>query len=230
MQWFEHEYRAVVTCSCENVRWHSHELFMSLMRCALLIAALSLLSMHLSGQTKPSNAPNSPSSSQRDIAELKSQIAALEKKVEDLQSTLNLYSVFVQNKQDRRDPIVLDFTDTSYQRLDTDNGFLLVSAVQATPYLNGYKIVLKIGNPLSMTFSGFKAKIKWSKAYDFKQYTQASYAEWEKSVSEKEVSLTNVLEGGAWNTVELVIAPATPDQLEYVTLSVQTNTVRLYQK
>jgi hypothetical protein len=98
------------------------------------------------------------------------------------------------------------------------------------PYLNGYKIVLKIGNPLSVSYSGFTAKIKWAKKYDYNQYAAESYDAWQKSVQEKEVSFTDDLERGTWNKIELIVTPATAEQLGYVNLSLSTNTVRMYEK
>lgn len=179
------------------------------------------------GQTK---VQSSSPSSQREILELRGQIAALEKKVEELEGRMNVAYILLKDKQDRTDSVTLDLTETTYQRLDTDNGFFLISSEQAVPYLNGYKIPLKIGNPLSVAFSGFKAKVRWAKAYDYKQYTPESYEAWQKSIQEKEILFTDVVEKGTWNKVEMILSPATAEQLGFVTLSLSTNTVRMYEK
>ena len=111
-----------------------------------------------------------------------------------------------------------------------DNGFLLISVESAEPYLTGYKLHFRIGNPLAANYAGFKAKVKWSKAYDYAKYTQASFEEWKKGVQEKEFDLTDLISSGSWTPVEIILAPATAEQLADVELSISTDTIRLYTK
>ncbi len=47
-----------------------------------------------------------------------------------------------------------------------------------------------------------------SKAYDYAHYTPASYEQWQKSQHKQSVQLTNTLESGTWNPVEVDLAPA----------------------
>jgi hypothetical protein len=75
-----------------------------------------------------------------------------------------------------------------------------------------------------------KITVRWKKQYDFGKYTETSFDEWTKSAQEKETSLTDVLDAGSWNNVELILAPATMEQLAIVTLSMSTETVRLIVK
>lgn len=136
-----------------------------------------------------------------------------------------LLAIHVSDKQDREDSVTLDPSQSGYQRLDTNNGFLLVSVEQAVPYSNGYKISLKIANPLSVTYSGFAAKIKWAKRYDANQFTNDSWAAWQRSIQQKETSFTDVLEKGTAKKIELIVAPATADQIGYLKLSINTKAV-----
>jgi hypothetical protein len=131
------------------------------------------------------------------------------------------------HKQNRQDSITLDLTDHAFQRVDTDTGFFLVSVVEAVPYLNGYKLRLKIGNPSHATYSAAKLKVIWNKVYNFEHYTEASYNEWKKSEQERETPLTESLDAGTWNKAEIVLAPATIEQLGVVTLSMNTDTIFL---
>jgi hypothetical protein len=204
---------------------------MNKLRGTILTIGLSCLPFNVIGQTKAQNVPQpSVAQQQREIADLRGQISSLQKKVEELESRVSVVFDLLKYKQDRQDSVTLDLSERSYQRIDTDNGFFLISAEQAVPYLNGYKIVLKIGNPLSVSYSGFTAKIKWAKKYDYNQYAAESYDAWQKSVQEKEVSFTDDLERGTWNKIELIVTPATAEQLGYVNLSLSTNTVRMYEK
>jgi|SRR5271170_380538 len=195
-------------------------------RATILSLCLTCFPLHLSSQTAtPSATPPSVEDQQREIADLRAQVAALQKQVEYFGSRESLLSMRVNDKKDREDSVTLDVTHSAYQRLDTDNGFLLVSAEQAVPYLNGYKILLNIGNPLSVSYSGLKAKIKWAKYYDANQFTPDSYADWQKSIQQKETSFSDVLEKGTWKKIELIVAPATAEQLGYLKLSINTKTV-----
>ena len=195
-------------------------------RATILSVCLTCLPLNVTSQTEtPSATPPSAAEQQRDIADLRAQIDSLQKKVEYFGSRESLLSIRMSNKQDREDSVTLDFTQNEYQRLDTDNGFLLVSAEQAVPYLNGYKIPLKIANPLSVSYSGFTAKIRWAKRYDTNQFTNDSYAAWQKSIREKEMSFPDVLEKGTSKKVELIVVPATAEELGYLKLSVNTKKV-----
>ena len=84
---------------------------------------------------------------------------------------------------------MLNLAERSYQRLDTDNGLFLISVQEATPYLNGYKVRLHIGNPSYATYSGFTAKAKWGKICGAATYSEASFNEWQKSLQERELRL-----------------------------------------
>jgi hypothetical protein len=193
-----------------------------------LTAYVAIAPVSSRGQTKSTS--GTVSASTKDIAELRAQVKDLQVKVQQLDSQITFYYKLLADKQDRKDSVSLDLSEKTYQRLDVDNGFLLISVESAEPYLTGYKLHLNIGNPLLVTYPGFKAKVKWSKAYDYSKFTSPSFEEWKKSVQEKEFDLPNSLSSGNWNPVELVLAPATPEQLGDVELSITTNIVRLYTK
>jgi hypothetical protein len=147
---------------------------MVVMNGAILITiGLACCSLIVSGQTRTPSTSQSSAASQRqhEIADLRSQVADLNKKLETLESRLNFFWMLLKDKQDRTDSITLNMSDRTFQRVDTDSGFLLVSVREAIPYLNGYKIVLNIGNPLSASYSGFKAKVRWGKAYASNQFS-----------------------------------------------------------
>ncbi len=201
--------------------WQLHPI-----RATILSVCLTCFSLNMSSQTEtPSATPSSAAEQQRVIADLRAQVEALQKKVEYFGSREGLLAMRMNDKKDREDSVTLDLAHSTYQRLDTNNGVLLVSAEPAVPYLNGYKIPVKIGNPLSLSYSGLSAKIKWAKYYDSNQFTPDSYAEWQKSIQQKETSFPDVLEKGTWKKIELIVAPATAEQLGYLKLSINTKTV-----
>jgi hypothetical protein len=201
--------------------WQLHPI-----RATILSVCLICFPLNMTSQTEtPSATPSSAAEQQRQIADLLVQVEALQKKVEYFGARESLLSSRMDGKKDREDSVTLDLSHSAYQRLDTNNGFLLVSAEPAVPYLNGYKILLKIGNPLTVSYSGFTAKIKWAKYYDTNQFSNDSYAAWQKSIQQKDISFPDVLEKGTWKKIELIVAPATAEQLGYLKLSINTKTV-----
>lgn len=191
---------------------------------------LFLFSANLFAQTKPTSSSPAFVSQQKEIANLQSQVIELQKRVDALDATLKWDEYLLSNKQDRHDSITLNLTEHTFQRLDTDTGFFLISVEEVVPYLNGYKLRLKIGNPSSADYAGPKITVKWNKQYPYDKYTQASFEEWQKAGQEKDASLTDILASGSWNKVEVIIAPATVEQLGFVTLTMSTDTVRLLTK
>jgi hypothetical protein len=163
----------------------------------------------------------------RELEDLRKEVSDLRKETVTLKSRVDFGDYILSTKQTKSDSVSLDLTSRNYQRLDTDNGFFLVSVSEALPYLNGYKIQLKVGNPSYATYADYKLKIRWSKPYDWAKYTQASYDEWNKAVQEKEISFPGSLEPGTWNNVEVILAPVAADQLGYLMLSMETSTVYL---
>jgi len=123
--------------------------------------------------------------------------------------------------------ITLDLASRNFGRLDTDTGMFLVSVQDASPYLDGYKLSLEIGNPFAATYKDFTLKVKWNKTYDWAKYTDESYAKWDKTTREKEISFTTSLEAGRWNKVDLILPSTAGDELGYFVLSMDTKIVSL---
>jgi hypothetical protein len=106
----------------------------------------------------------------------------------------------------------------------------LVSLEDASPYLNGYRVKLSIGNPSNAKFSGAKVKVRWARAYDFDKFTSESYALWQSSIHEKEATLTEDLIPGVWNKVDLDLIPSASDELGYLEVSITSGSVSLRTK
>ena len=139
-------------------------------------------------------------------------ISELETRVVELELSKNIY-----------EDAFLDVSVKGYQRIDTNCGFFLISIKEAKPYLDGYKIILNIGNPSTIVYSGFTLKVKWGKRFEKGE----KYADWSKSLKEKEEKFTQELRPGVWNKIELVLSPAKPEQLGYLKISMKTDVVKL---
>ena len=173
----------------------------------------------------------SPSQTERKVAELQQQVAELKQVVARLDSSIDSLwrEMFQTNaKLDAHRAVQLDLASPhKFQRIDTDTGSFLLSVDDAISYLDGYKIRLNIGNPSAAKYDGFKLKVKWSKGYDYSNFKTASYLRWQKAIREKEVSFTETLQPGIWNRVEMILSPAAADELGYLEVSLDTDTVSL---
>lgn len=198
----------------------------------VVLIILACLAPGANGQTKTTQPKSSKVAVQpsEELTQLRAEISRLQERITKLENRLAFQEYLLKDKQEKHDQIYLDLTQHEFQRLDTDSGTVLVSFEDATPYLNGYKIHLTIGNPSSMGYAGYKLKVRWAKTYDYDKYTEASYAEWNKSIQEKEISFTEKLEPGVWNPAEFILSPAAADQLGYITLTITTNTVSMHRK
>jgi Protein of unknown function (DUF3251). len=160
-----------------------------------------------------------------------SEIAALKKEIESLKAKLQLDEIFLSNKLEKSEEVSLDPARMDvYQRLDSDPLQFLVSLKSIVPYLDGYKAVINVGNPSSARFRGIKVKCKWSKAYDWKNYSEASYKAWQSAIHKSEVEVQTDIAPGYWNPVEVILLPANPQELGYFVVSIESNTVSLTTK
>ena len=204
------------------------------------LLALVLLTISLAGGDRgQSQKPNPPATQkegtrtdayQKQISELSKEVKGLAEKLSASQETItNLQTrlLKVEFAQNAYQSILLDLGSRSFQRLDTDTGSFLVSVQDASPYLDGYRVTLEIGNPSFATYAGFELTAKWNSQYDWSSYNDGTFDKWQKSERNKEVSFTSSLMPGKWNTVELILPSTTGQQLGYFVLSMKTHVVSL---
>jgi hypothetical protein len=187
-------------------------------------------SMAQQAVTNPRLMPQQTRPASEQIAEMKKEIASLQTRIgalEKAKSDLEFRLFQLELSQNAHNTALLDLTSHEYQRLDTATGTFLVSFEDATPYLDGYRVTLSIGNPSFATFKGFKLKVKWNTKYDYAKYTTTSYEQWNKAMQERESSFVDELKPGAWNNITLLLPSTSNNQLGYFLLSMETSTVSL---
>lgn len=198
---------------------------------AIIILAASALPGTLCAQTRRTSA--APQTAQPRIEKLQEQIEDLRREIASLRKSLGSLNgrIFrVEINQNANQMVSFDLTSRSFQRLDTSTGSFLVSILEASPYLDGYRVVLSIGNPSFATYTGFRLTIKWNRNYDWEKYSEGSYEAWNKDLREKEVTFPDSLKPGAWNRVEVLLPSTKGDELGYFVLSMATDTVSLYKE
>lgn len=196
----------------------------------LLIGLLCALMASTTQQPTPNPRPAAQQPTAGQLAEMKKQIESLSGRVTVLEAAntgLRTRLFTVEVAQNANQSATLDLTSHQFQRLDSSTGTFLVLVQDAIPYLDGYKIILKIGNTSSAKFSGFKLKVKWNRKYDFEKYTADSYSQWNKEMHDRELSFVEDLKPGAWNKVTLVLPSTTNNQLGYFLISIETDSISL---
>ena len=108
----------------------------------------------------------------------------------------------------------LDCNTGKYDEFQFTGGTLtyFAACTKIEPYLEGHKITLSIGNPYAFTFSNVKGNLNYGK-------------DWPDASDKKvEVSFTESLRGGAWNTLVVTVNPSKPEEMRvlYIELNAQT--------
>jgi hypothetical protein len=128
----------------------------------------------------------------------------------------------LERKIERNQTALLDVTTRAFQRLDSKTGIFFVALDDVKPFLNGQRLSLRIGNPQGATYNGFKMKFEWGKADPTLKpiiWTANSRTKLEDSPLD--------LRAGSWTKTEVVLAPATAEELSYLEVSLETSTLTL---
>ena len=96
------------------------------------------------------------------VAELNAEIATLQIQAKSLEEQIGSLQGDVSTLQLQAEPYKTAVFDpgspASYQRIDTDGGTFLVSILNVTPYVDGFRVTCNFGNPSSATFSGSSSR------------------------------------------------------------------------
>jgi len=190
-----------------------------------IAVGLTLVTFTLPAQTPAhkTSAPPQSKASQSQIDQLSQKVAELEKRVNTLEGSVALNKALLSEKQDKADSVVLDPSSREFLRLDSETSTFMIALTDASPYLNGYRIKMNVGNPSDAKFSDAKLKVTWGRAIK----ASDSYSVWLASLHEKEVTLTEDLLPGAWNPVSVDLIPCAPNELGYLVVSLETPSVLL---
>ena len=143
--------------------------------------------------------------------EVRSQIDSLESKVTELAGRLNSVEV-----------ALLDCSSAGYDQVNTPMATFLVACDDATPYLNGFKLNLRIGNLTMATFSAPELRLRWAaELLDFIRDSGST------AVGHTSAKLTTDLRPGSWTKATVVVAPATPEQMKNIELRLVVDMVTL---
>lgn len=140
------------------------------------------------------------------------------------QSVVNLY---MQSQGGRMTTIYIDPSSKGFLRLDHDTGFFLISCKDAEPYIDGYKIIISVGNPFAGTYSNTKFKVKWGKKPTKKLENDDEYRNWRNTLFSKQIDVADDIRAGSWNNVELILTPAKPEDIGHIEITAESPIVSL---
>lgn len=159
--------------------------------------------------------------------DLERRVAALEAANADLASKLSKLETRVESQA--TEEAILDPTKKGYALARSNHGRFLMAIDDVAAYADGQKLMLRIGNPYTMTFNGFTLTVSYgprepeepssSDAEALKKYALA-YGKWYKALGQKELSFPDGLQPGRWNKVTIIVAPAKVEEVGYVAVKI----------
>ena len=151
-------------------------------------------------------------------------VAALEAKISTLQASLDRLRIDLISLKHRGPQNMVMFDpqdDKGYQTIMGPAGAMLAVLEKVEPYVDGFTVHMKIGNPTSAGFSGIKGTIRWGRQFDDKKNDTFN------QLAEKTIELKDFLPAGAWTIVKFNIGPAAPDQVRRIVFAPQFDTIQL---
>ena len=105
-------------------------------------------------------------------------------------------------------------------------GSFPIVAKSVTPHLDGYKIRLEIGNLTLATFHGAVLKIEWGQPFT-KGMTPDQIKAYLNDRKNKEFSVTTVFAPGAYTGVDVVLTPATANDVREIDVAITLDRLAL---
>jgi len=127
----------------------------------------------------------------------------LEEKVKRLERELFILKMQVGNMSGGS--VEVSTEDKGYYIAQTKYGSFAVVCENVTPYLDGYKAQLSVGNLTNARFNGAKIGLHWGKDYN----------------NSKDMSVTNSFLPGRYTTVEVILTPAKPEDIKTFSVTLE---------
>lgn len=109
-----------------------------------------------------------------------------------------------------------------YDVARTRLGPLTVSASGVSPYLDGFKVKLTVGNLTNADFIGAKVTVGWGPPYDGEDSE-----EWQKKQKKKEMAVTAQFSSGSFTDIEAILTPAQPEDIKSITVGFELSQIAL---
>jgi len=156
-------------------------------------------------ETSPAAPIAAAASSQFNPESLQKQIASLEKRIGTLEFDKTMREFQNTNVAwfDPQDP-------KAYSPVKSPAGPVLLVLENMEPYLDGFKITFRLGNPTSAGLNGVKGKISWGPVFDPNKPAE------DLQPHTKQFDDPTVFPAGAWTNLTISIGPATAAQARQI--------------
>jgi hypothetical protein len=151
-----------------------------------------------------------------EISKLKDRVAKLETEVFSLQ----IKAVETKGQWIRLDPAAKGF-----QKIETRVSPLLISVHDITPYLDGFKVSIDIGNPSYMLINNYDLAYQWGLASKGSS-AEAVLSNDRSTKTNSEVG-TIPLNAGAWTRYTLTLSPAKSEEIHNLWFTIQVGEISL---
>ena len=116
-------------------------------------------------------------------------------------------------------------TGQGYELLDVGIVRVMLSIENITPYADGVKVVMNIGNPNAVTLSGLDGEAQYGPSSAGIQNND--YAAWNALQKKAHLSIPDKIYPGRWNPVTITLPGIKPEQFGRLEISLSGNQVEL---
>lgn len=172
---------------------------------------------------------------QKKVNELESKINNLDGKIEERHFSVSRSLMDIEDRL-LNEEITFDPVKKGVGYIKSNVGNFFVRCKEIKSYGKGQKITLMIGNPYGIAFKGFTINVRYGMRLpdylpgDDPEKSKKWTAEVDKSIKsmkEKSFKRTEDLLPGKWNKVDIVLAPAKPEDVGRLTIKIFTDAVSL---
>jgi hypothetical protein len=149
---------------------------------------------------------------------LDSTTRAMQQEITELESSVRYLKSTIARLTSNEQAALISTESEDYGLARTNFGMFTVKCKNVTPFLDGYKVKLEIGNLTSATFHGAKLTVNW-----FPDVIDTSdvLGNWHG----KDFDVLTLLQVGRWNEVEVTLTPATPLQIKNLSVLLKLDQV-----
>jgi hypothetical protein len=116
-------------------------------------------------------------------------------------------------------------TSQGYQILDAGIGKLMVSVEDISPYGDGVKIQLAVGNPNSTVMNGLSGEATYGPATSEMQ--KMGVEAWQAKIKTTQLSIPDSISPGRWNKVAIVLPSVSATDLGRLMLTLKGNRIQM---
>ena len=107
-------------------------------------------------------------------------------------------------------------------------GFVYLILDNVEPYLDGVRMHLRVGNPMSASYSGGTMHVTYGPRLDSARTYEEGYTErYIASLHKKTIRFAKTLRAGCWTKIDCVLSPMKPSEFGTLQISISTDSVSL---